>query len=1164
LGFPVSHIVSGTEDTLSRICSAISETIDKVKELGDLPGVSPMPIALLENAQALLLSSKDRRDALQSIRKILSATTPILLRGALQLPRPPCRTESFLLDEYDVVISAQDHITDTQNVFLEWESDHPELKHIISPLRDWLVSQKLGRFPRNPLPNPTDLNTDQVIEELLKSIQSVLAVIPVDPFPAPSQDNYIKDISWLHSKIGSVLHVSSKVTLLNSFIEQLAGHPPEDVKMNVARLLPFVQRYALLVGEQISGTAKWLHSLFKLELTACSVMLNIANNGFCKPPDDEDSGAVGGGDEGADGVGFGEGAGNENVSKDVEDESQVEGLQNETGEADRKIDQDKEDDAIEIDDDFQGELDDLPDTGHEDENGDEDEEDIEERLGDLDVGDPDTIDEKLWGEGDDTGPQDDSRQGKAHDQQTAEPPNNSDVVAKENESSPSDNPSQENRHDEDGDEDNEAGSTGEAAPKDQADEDNGEPSCSKDGAPLDDAVQNADILDLPDDLNLEEDSRQSVSEDGADDGLGDGLDPTSTPPKDNDEAQTAIGPEVESLDGQNLEGSEGETGPECSHPNDDVSMQPDVQAGDGVNVDAVPETALDPNIREDNFVGQSQVAQGARGSSKNDEARYDHASVFHPLILHVHFLIGVISDAENERLETTITENIGGGSASAGTEAGTAPSLEPIPQTMPPDPSRARGDAFENIMPNFDDILEINNAPTYQATDNEASQLQYVHEDDTDHDMQALGPSVIEEAAKLSELCFADDVDGPASVDRMQVDEQEHSVPPIESTPSFSFPHDAESAEQALQGDVHRALSRYDLQSHKTAQDSDLPAGREAGNIGADVELPESEHVEVALRQWLAEGQPSDGAHKLWRMYESLTEDLSYVLCEQLRLILEPTLATRLRGDYRTGKRLNMKKIIPYIASEYTKDKIWLRRTRPSQREYQVFVVLDDSRSMAESHSIHLAYETLALVSKALSRLEVGDISIAKFGESVDVLHGFDDGPFTDQAGVQVMSAFTFTQNATNVSALIEASLGILQAARESRSTGFSSASDLWQLQIIISDGLCQDHEKLRAMLRRAEEQCVVMVFIIIDSLHSKVTPSSVEPMNEAEIPSLNSILSMNQVSYKSVDGRMELQMQRYMDTFPFDYYVILRDVEALPEVLSGTLKQFFERISDV
>jgi len=31
-------------------------------------------------------------------------------------------------------------------------------------------------------------------------------------------------------------------------------------------------------------------------------------------------------------------------------------------------------------------------------------------------------------------------------------------------------------------------------------------------------------------------------------------------------------------------------------------------------------------------------------------------------------------------------------------------------------------------------------------------------------------------------------------------------------------------------------------------------------------------------------------------------------------------------GDFKSGKRLNLKKIIGYIASNYNKDKIWLRR----------------------------------------------------------------------------------------------------------------------------------------------------------------------------------------------------------------------------------------------
>jgi midasin len=253
-----------------------------------------------------------------------------------------------------------------------------------------------------------------------------------------------------------------------------------------------------------------------------------------------------------------------------------------------------------------------------------------------------------------------------------------------------------------------------------------------------------------------------------------------------------------------------------------------------------------------------------------------------------------------------------------------------------------------------------------------------------------------------------------------------------------------------------------------------------------------------------------------------------------------------------------MKKIIPYIASDYTKDKIWLRRTKPSQREYQVLIAIDDSRSMAESHSIHLAYQTLALISKALSRLEAGDIAIARFGGTVDILHNFNQGPFTDQAGTQVVSAFTFKQKSTNVLALVDTSLKVLESARERRSISSASAAELWQLEIIISDGICQDHDELRTLLRKAEEQKVMIVFIILDSLHSHVAsgPGSKDA-------SAGSILTMSKAEFKNVDGKMEMQLRKYLDSFPFEYYVVLRNVEALPEVLSGTLKQFFERVSE-
>ena len=471
------------------------------------------------------------------------------------------------------------------------------------------------------------------------------------------------------------------------------------------------------------------------------------------------------------------------------------------------------------------------------------------------------------------------------------------------------------------------------------------------------------------------------------------------------------------------------------------------------------------------------------------------------------------------------------------------------------------------IRQRFDEILnpssetdEIPALPNDQLRPTEASQVEYAHPDEVDQEMQALGPAENEfDAAKLNDLKLVDDDDADSSLFMDVGSPDVHENHQQAQDPLFQ----AELTAQDFKRNREDAPTPRDVDGEKEngPQPSfDLSASK------VDVEMEDNTDVdkivESVLRRWQSEGQPTIDAEAIWRLYESLTHDLAYALCEQLRLILEPTLATRLKGDYRTGKRLNMKKIISYIASDYTKDKIWLRRTRPSTREYQVLIALDDSRSMAESHSVHLAYEAMALVSKALGRLEVGDIAIAKFGEAVEVLHGFDEGPFTDQAGTKVMGAFHFDQKATNVLSLVETSLGVLERARERRGLNSSTAGDLWQLEIIISDGICHDHEKLRTVLRKAEEQRVMIVFVIIDSLRS----SAVSQNNSIPAPHPtedNSILAMNNVAYKNVDGRMELQMERYLDSFPFEYYVVLRNVEALPEVLAGTLKQFFERISE-
>jgi len=473
------------------------------------------------------------------------------------------------------------------------------------------------------------------------------------------------------------------------------------------------------------------------------------------------------------------------------------------------------------------------------------------------------------------------------------------------------------------------------------------------------------------------------------------------------------------------------------------------------------------------------------------------------------------------------------------------------------------GDALREIQRRWENIGDTQQAQvqhSISAHENPPSAVEYLQEGmDEDHDMQALGSAQEEQLATLKDLIIRDD---DSSKLAEPVEENSDIPPSLQegdlqdlSMTAMHGDNDGSSKPVVPQGPDSEQQFAQTSQSHVP---NVLPGGESHIMDSGEVS---TETVEIALKKWQEAGQPHASARDIWRLYDSLTTDLSFALCEQLRLILEPTLATRLRGDYRTGKRLNMKKIIPYIASEFTKDKIWLRRTRPSQREYQVLIALDDSRSMADSHSVHLAYETLALVSKALNRLESGEIGIARFGESFEMVHNFKDGVVDGRKGEKIMQQFSFAQRRTDVLDLLDSSLRILTQAREHKSTGRSSAGaqELWQLEIIVSDGICQDHDRLRAVLRKAEEQRVMVVFVVLDSLRTHHDVNQIGHGKSAQ----DSILSMTRVFYKDVGGRMEMELKSYMDSFPFEYYVILRDIEALPDVLSNTLKQFFERVSE-
>ncbi|KAJ2000365.1 hypothetical protein H4R26_004652 [Coemansia thaxteri] len=398
-----------------------------------------------------------------------------------------------------------------------------------------------------------------------------------------------------------------------------------------------------------------------------------------------------------------------------------------------------------------------------------------------------------------------------------------------------------------------------------------------------------------------------------------------------------------------------------------------------------------------------------------------------------------------------------------------------------------------------------------------------------------------------------------ADAEDMDVDGEKAEKEPLGHEP----PRDAgppQSAEQPAEQQARPAMASMQRSA------ADEPGGVEAEGMDVDAEPaaeaeaeadgsdPEPEEVDVdRLRAELEERTAAwragadaeqEQAAQLWRGYTRVTHDLALVLTEQLRLILAPTQATQLRGDFRTGKRLNMKRIIPYIASEFRKDKIWLRRAKPARREYHVILALDNSKSMAQApRAVELAYETLALVATALAQLDVGHIAVVAFGDAVRLLHPFDR-PFDADAGARVLRHLTFADDRTDVVQLMDASLRLYDDAAAALSS--SSSADLWRLQLVISDGVCQDHPRLLRQVRAAMEQRIMTVFIVLD--RSALTDAD---------PEKDSIMNTQHVSF--VNG--EMRVERYLDTFPFKFYVVLRDIHGLPAVLAETLRQYFSLV---
>ncbi len=883
-------------------------------------------------------------------------------------------------------------------------------------------------------------------------------------------------------------------------------------------ILPFVSVVKSLAAVHIRSSLAQHAAELSLAHGLAKIVLPLTQQGFCRPEQVDEN------DQGQDneeneeqlegGTGLGDGSGAKDISDQLRDDEEIEELQQD-GSNEEKDGEDQTEaanDAREAGDDFMGKLDSIDAGGDGDEDGDDasdDNDDFDDAIDEIDKDEDEQIDEQLWngeheketqeqkGEGKEEGGEDAAREDSREDQQPQADGKESD--SKEEDQSDDKDGEDQQRDDkdeemEDGDSDEGEGDAKIAEPDRQGEEEQH----AEDIKPLDDPDNEINL----DDDKLDEEADNADSEDEQPPN-GEGALEGQEPP--NEIEVDAINDDEEQeqpADGDQPDADDDGHDQEMADPGDQAEKGDD-EAGDDARVaDDAPGEGDGSAMADGAAQSQSAAPDEAQGSdeaadktaTKQDRSQ-EAASIEEE------------KDAAPEG-EATMPSNSSAAQqtnaaqgASSGPQQGQteeAEGAESSAETSDP-AKRSFGDALAEFRRDLQRILDEESGegpedgPSEQHSGADGD-VEHVGEDQ-DTDMQAVGSTLDNEASNLQGLQGAEDDDDTvapnqgadvniapdAAIEQAWADTEQ---PNVENEKS----NDLKGGSASAADSASEAKKSQSQLNGNAAHDLDRNDGAEM-----DRDAEDEVDLEAQLAEYRAAGdQTMARASELWQSYQSRVSELSFQLCEQLRLTLVPTLANRLRGDYRTGKRLNMRQIIPFIASDFVKDKIWLRRTKPSARQYQVLLCIDDTKSMSHSRVAHLAVQTIALLTSALTKLEVGDIAVCKFGRDFDILHPFGLRTFSQTHGADVLSRLTFAQRTTNVLNLTRSSLRYLEQAKASQP---SSSAELWQLQIVISDGMCEVsllHPREKATLMSNVLLTSIAVYRITTvSAHCSVKPPS-------------------------------------------------------------------------
>ncbi|PKS10225.1 hypothetical protein jhhlp_001975 [Lomentospora prolificans] len=1025
-------------------------------------------------------------------------------------------------------------------------------------------------FVLGELLNWTSISAEEVVKEEVQSIfdiaedivtlsKKILETVAQFQKTAENQDNksHVSCSNNLDSMIQK-LRVESVARNLRQCVDKLQAIDlarPENgqsIMALIAMFAPIVDQYAIICRNSYTRFLEIHRSTARLAYCLGKSYTHLASQGFCTPQEKSDDNS---GNEGKleSGTGLGDGEGAEDISKDIQaDEDLTELAQEPNKEKDGDMEDEK--DAVDMaDEDMEGEMGSVAgddEEGEKDGDEGESENEMDEETGDVDDLDATAMDEKMW-EGDGEEAEKDQQGEKPKGQQQ----DDEQMAAEAQEQEMSDK--------EDGDKDEME--AGEEEPEAESED----VKAQQDMERQDQNVDESEALALPEDMDLDfGEDQESGGEDDDDlddlDSLGDkdeGAEDTNMQEEDNEPADDTKPADAEGEQPQEDEEKDGDAIDDDADIPDEQGMEEQGEEPQQENEEKEAEEdknlleqpSADPVDINPQDVAPSDVKSGGQDQNKdtmdveedfhNNSTRQDEG-------------------ASEDGSDSQQAQPGGQGKLSQPEDGAQQQNQDEKQQddaeASRPEPFRKLGDALEkwhrqqqeikDSRPD-DDTNEQSN-PRAEESEMQQREFQHLQDENAVPDTQAIGTATEEEVQPIDDSMAVDDEKQDPS-NNILPDTEDNEADQDPNKMDTGEPEDVEDAEANMEPDDGRsgvktrqgAYNRERSPSAGLLDEDVMNDSEEDDEVLETASVLSATHLDDEVRPLRDFSQ----SMQQWSDFQNKTQSLSQSLTSHLRLILTPSQSTKLSGSFRTGKRLNIKRIIPYIASSYKRDKIWMRRSVPTKRAYQILLCVDDSKSMGESNSGSLALESLVMVSRSLTMLEAGQIGVVGFGADVFTAHDFA-APFSSHdAGARVLQRFSFSQDRTDICLLIRNTIDRFRAARLQADRG---GEDLWQLALILSDGLTQSatHDSIRRLLREATEERIMIVFIVMDDA-TKRKGDSVLQLKEARF-------------VKDAEGNSRVVIERYLDTFPFQYYLIVHHLEDLPNALSGLLRTWFAEVN--